>query len=94
MSDRVFFGGLALAAAALVALAMVWPQGLGSRSPGPFGSVPVQQRPEVQAAMRREAEADNARRQKAREAVAAARAAAEGGTTPAPSTPPPAETPQ
>ncbi len=88
MSDRVFFGGLALVAAALIALAMVWPQGLGARSPGPFGSVPVQQRPEVQAAMRREAEANNARLQKAREAVAAARAATEGQA------PPPAETPQ
>ncbi|MCA6263390.1 MAG: hypothetical protein IM647_07790 [Phenylobacterium sp.] len=84
MSDRVFFGGLALVAAALIALAMVWPQGLGARSPGPFGSVPVQQRPEVQAAMRREAEANNARLQKAREAVAAARAVAEGAPAPAP----------
>jgi hypothetical protein len=88
MSDRLFFGGLALLAAALIALAMVWPQGLGARSPGPFGSVPVQQRPEVQAAMRREAEANNARLQKAREAVAAARAATEGQS------PPPLETPQ
>ena len=87
MSDRLFFGGLSLLAAALIALAMVWPQGLGARSPGPFGSVPVQQRPEVQAAMRREAEANNARLQKAREAVAAARAATEGQS------PPPAETP-
>jgi hypothetical protein len=88
MSDRVFFSGLALAAAALIALAMVWPQGLGARSPGPFGSVPVQQRPEVQAAMRREAEANNARLQKAREADAAARAATEGAA------PPPAESPE
>ena len=86
MSDRLFFGGLSLVAAALVALAMVWPQGLGARSPGPFGSVPVQQRPEVQAAMRREAEANNARLQKAREAVAAARAATEGAP-PAPAEP-------
>jgi hypothetical protein len=85
MSDRLFFGGLTLVAAALIALAMVWPQGLGARSPGPFGSVPVQQRPEVQAAMRREAEANNARLQKAREAVAAARTATEGAP------PPPAE---
>jgi hypothetical protein len=38
--------------------------------------------------MRREAEANNARLQKAREAVAAARAATEGQS------PPPAETPQ
>jgi hypothetical protein len=86
MSDRLFFGGLTLVAAALIALAMVWPQGLGARSPGPFGSVPVQQRPEVQAAMRREAEANNARLQKAREAVAAARAATEGAP-PAPAEP-------
>jgi hypothetical protein len=86
MSDRLFFGGLSLVAAALIALAMVWPQGLGARSPGPFGSVPVQQRPEVQAAMRREAEANNARLQKAREAVAAARAATEGAP-PAPAEP-------
>ena len=86
MSDRLFFGGLTLVAAALIALAMVWPQGLGARSPGPFGSVPVQQRPEVQAAMRREAAANNARLQKAREAVAAARAATEGAP-PAPAGP-------
>ena len=86
MSDRLFFGGLSLVAAALIALAMVWPQGLGARSPGPFGSVPVQQRPEVQAAMRREAEANNARLQKAREAVAAARAATEE-SAPAPDAP-------
>lgn len=86
MSDRLFFGGLSLVAAALIALAMVWPQGLGARSPGPFGSIPVQQRPEVQAAMRREAEANNARLQKAREAVAAARAATEGAP-PAPAEP-------
>jgi hypothetical protein len=87
MSDRLFFGGLSLVAAALIALAMVWPQGLGARSPGPFGSVPVQQRPEVQAAMRREAAANNARLQKAREAVAAARAATEGQSPPPPETP-------
>ena len=79
MSDRLFFGGLSLVAAALIALAMA--------ANGPFGSVPVQQRPEVQAAMRREAEANNARLQKAREAVAAARAATEGQSPPPPETP-------
>jgi hypothetical protein len=84
MSDRLFYSGLALVATALIALALVWPQGLGARSPGPFGSVPVQQRPEVQAAMSREAEVNNARLQKARDAVAAARAATEGtGQAPA-----------
>ncbi len=42
MSDRVFFTLCALAAAALIALALVWPQGLGARSPGLFGA-PLQQ---------------------------------------------------
>ena len=88
MSDRVFYPGLALVAAALIVLALVWPQGLGARSPGPFGSLPVQQRPEVQAAMRREAEVNNARLQKARDAVAAARTATEG-TVQAPAEPKP-----
>jgi hypothetical protein len=37
MGDRVFFMGLALLAAAMIALALVWPQGLGRRSPAPFG---------------------------------------------------------
>lgn len=37
MSDRVFFSLCALAAIGLIALALVWPQGLGARSPGPFG---------------------------------------------------------
>jgi hypothetical protein len=37
MSDRLFFA-LAVAFAALaVCLALVWPQGLGARSWGPFG---------------------------------------------------------
>ena len=37
MSDRLFFSALALIAVAMIALAMVWPQGLGARSPAPFG---------------------------------------------------------
>jgi hypothetical protein len=41
MSDRVFFPLLALIAAAMIALSMVWPQGLGSRSPAPFGHAPT-----------------------------------------------------
>lgn len=54
MSDRLFFTSLALVAVALIAFAFVWPQGLGDRSPGPFGHVPVQQTPAMQAAMKRE----------------------------------------
>ncbi len=37
MSNPLFFSAAALAAAALIALALVTPQGLGARSPGPFG---------------------------------------------------------
>lgn len=37
LSDRLFFGLAAVIAIATIALALVWPQGLGARSPGPFG---------------------------------------------------------
>jgi len=37
LSDRWFFGGLAVIAAAIIALSLVWPQGYGARSPAPFG---------------------------------------------------------
>ena len=37
MSDRLFFSLAALAAVPMIRLAAVWPQGLGARSPGPFG---------------------------------------------------------
>jgi hypothetical protein len=38
MSDGLFFTLAALAAAAMIALALVWPQGLGRPSPPPFGN--------------------------------------------------------
>lgn len=37
MSDPVFFGLAGLAVVLMIALALVWPQGLGQRSPSPFG---------------------------------------------------------
>jgi hypothetical protein len=37
MSDRVFFPIAALLALGLIALASVYPQGIGARSPRPFG---------------------------------------------------------
>lgn len=52
--DRLYLPVLALLAVAAVALASVWPQGYGDRSPAPFGSEPYQRRPAVQAAMQRE----------------------------------------
>jgi hypothetical protein len=37
MPDSIALPAIALLAAGLIALAMVWPQGEGARSPGPFG---------------------------------------------------------
>jgi len=61
MLDRLYLPTLALAAAAAIALAMVWPQGLGDRSPAPFGYEPIQRSPAMQAAMKREAQANQRR---------------------------------
>lgn len=87
MDDRIFFPLVGVFALALIALASVWPQGLGARSPGPFGHVPQQQTPEVQAALAREAakaaleDARNAAAAlRAEQEAAAARAAAEKRT--------------
>ena len=41
MSDRLLFSLMGVAAVGMVALALVWPQGLGARSPAPFGHAPA-----------------------------------------------------
>ena len=41
MRDRLFFPLLILIIAGMIALSLVWPQGLGTRSPAPFGHPPV-----------------------------------------------------
>jgi hypothetical protein len=69
MLDRLYLPFLGLAAIAAVALAMVWPQGLGDRSPAPFGHTPAQRTPAMQAAMKRETDAAQRRLNQAREAV-------------------------
>ena len=69
MLDRLYLPFLVLAAIAAVALAMVWPQGLGDRSPAPFGHIPVQRTPAMQAAMKRETEASQQQLNQARDAV-------------------------
>ena len=69
MFDRFYLPLLGLAAVAAVALATVWPQGLGDRSPAPFGQEPTQRSAAMQAAMRRETEAAQKRVDLAREAV-------------------------
>jgi hypothetical protein len=40
MEDRLFFPIVAVVVLAMIALAAVWPQGLGRRSPPPFGFSP------------------------------------------------------
>jgi hypothetical protein len=53
MSDRLLFTLMGLASATMIALALVWPQGLGARSPAPFGHLPVQQTAAARAARAR-----------------------------------------
>jgi hypothetical protein len=69
MLDRLYLPLLGLLTAAAIALALVWPQGLGARSPAPFGHTPVQQTPQMKAAMQRETEASQKRIEAARDAV-------------------------
>ena len=63
MRDRLFLSLLAGAAVIMIALASVWPQGYGARSPGPFGHTPIQQTPEMQAAMARAEDAQKRKHQ-------------------------------
>jgi hypothetical protein len=72
MLDRLYLPFLGLVAVAAIALALVWPQGLGARSPAPFGHTPLQQTPEMKAAMQRETEASQHRIEQKREAVRSA----------------------
>ena len=69
MLDRFYLPLLGLAAAAAIALSLVWPQGLGDRSPAPFGYTPVQRTAAMQSAMKREHEAAQKRASEARQAV-------------------------
>ena len=69
MLDRLFLPALAALAALMIGFAMVWPQGLGDRSPAPFGQTPLQQTAAMQAAMKREADASNRRLARQRESL-------------------------
>jgi hypothetical protein len=57
MPDRILFPIFGLIALAMIGLALVWPQGLGARSPAPFGHMPVQQTEAAKAARARAAQA-------------------------------------
>jgi len=73
MNDRVLLSIMAALAVVLISFAAIWPQGYGARSPGPFGHVPIQQTPEMKAAMAREAAAERARKHGGAAAVAGLR---------------------
>ena len=70
MLDRLFLPALAALAALMIGFALVWPQGLGDRSPAPFGHTPLQQTAAMQAAMKREADASNRRLARQRQSAA------------------------
>ena len=82
MLDRLALPLIALTAIAIVLLAMVWPQGYGARSPAPFGHTPIQQTPEMKAALQREHDLAMQRA-----AEAAAQAPVPAASPPAPATP-------
>jgi hypothetical protein len=69
MLDRLFLPALIALTIALVSLAMVWPQGLGDRSPGLFGHTPLQQTPAMKAAMNKESLEANQQAARAKQAL-------------------------
>ena len=71
MPDRIFMPLMGLIAVALIAFSLVWPQGQGDRSWGPFGHTPVQQTPEMKAKIQREKDAAARRAEAAKKAVEA-----------------------
>lgn len=76
MPDRILMPFLALIGLAMIAFSLVWPQGYGDRSPGPWGHVPIQQTPEMRAKIQREKDSAALRERQARQQVSDARAAA------------------
>ena len=74
MPDRILMPFLALIGLAMIAFSLVWPQGYGDRSPGPWGTVPIQQTPEMRARIQREKDAARLHEQQAREQAGDVRA--------------------
>ena len=69
MPDRIFMPLMALIGLAMIAFSLVWPQGYGDRSPGPWGTVPIQQTPEMRAKIKREKDAAAQHEQRARQQI-------------------------
>ncbi len=69
MPDRILMPILALIGLAMIAFSLVWPQGYGDRSPAPWGTVPIQQTPEMRAKIQREKDAAALHEAQARQQV-------------------------
>jgi len=82
MNAKIFFPACALIALLLIALSLVWPQGLGARSPAPFGHaivLPDWYRMDRERTERQQHEAEQkAAQQRADAAASAAKASIEG----------------
>ena len=76
MSDRMMLTLLAAFAALMIAFAAVWPQGLGDRSWGPFGHMPIERTPAMRAALARATDKAQKQIQDQRAAAEAAKRAA------------------
>jgi len=76
MSDRLKLSLLAAFALLMIAFSLVWPQGLGDRSPPPFGHVQLERTPAMQAALARATAKAQRQIQENRAAVEAAKRAA------------------
>jgi len=82
MSDRLILTLLAAFAALMIGFAAIWPQGLGDRSPWPFGHTPIQRTPAMRAALARANDKAQKQIQDQKAAAAAAKRAAEEKTGP------------
>jgi hypothetical protein len=76
MSDRLKLTLLTAFAFLMIVFAAIWPQGLGDRSPWPFGHMPVERTPAMRAALARATAKAQRQIQENREAAEAARRAA------------------
>jgi hypothetical protein len=78
MDAKIFFPAAAIAALLLIVLSLVWPQGLGTRSPAPFGhaiEMPDYYRMARERDQRRQHEAEQKAAQARADAAASAAAA-------------------
>jgi hypothetical protein len=76
MSDRLKLSLLAAFALLMIAFSFVWPQGLGDRSPPPFGHAPTERTPAMRAALARATAKAQRQIQENRAAAEAAKRAA------------------